>query len=115
MLRCSTIHCTGDISEVKPFFPRFCAKVLAAPNGEKFLRRLDSRHEDVRNASGPDATDICEAIERIGDHAANISVAYVVKGRDIRHVTLDRLKDEIWLADVLNDRSADMPTTLLHY
>jgi phosphate transport system protein len=40
---------------------------------------------------------IAKAIERIGDHATNIAefVVYVVKGRDVRHVPLDRLDDEV--------------------
>jgi phosphate transport system protein len=40
---------------------------------------------------------IAKAIERIGDHATNIAefVVYVVKGRDVRHVSLDRLDKEV--------------------
>jgi phosphate transport system protein len=40
---------------------------------------------------------IAKAIERIGDHATNIAefVVYVVKGRDVRHVPLDRLDEEV--------------------
>lgn len=40
---------------------------------------------------------IAKAIERIGDHATNIAefVIYIVKGRDVRHLPLARLDEEI--------------------
>ena len=40
---------------------------------------------------------VAKAIERIGDHATNIAefVIYIVKGRDVRHLPLDRLEEEI--------------------
>ncbi|TCG04596.1 phosphate transport system regulatory protein PhoU [Paraburkholderia steynii] len=40
---------------------------------------------------------VAKAIERIGDHATNIAefVIYVVKGRDVRHLPLGRLEEEI--------------------
>ncbi len=39
---------------------------------------------------------IAKGIERIGDHAKNIAeyVIYVVKGKDVRHITLDELERE---------------------
>jgi len=42
---------------------------------------------------------VAKAIERIGDHAKNMSeyVIYMVKGRDVRHVTLDEIDREIQL------------------
>ena len=42
---------------------------------------------------------IAKALERIGDHAKNMSeyVIYMVKGRDVRHVTLDEIDREIQL------------------
>jgi len=40
---------------------------------------------------------VAKAIERIGDHAKNMSeyVIYMVKGRDVRHITVDEIEQEI--------------------
>ncbi len=40
---------------------------------------------------------VAKAIERIGDHAKNMAeyVIYMVKGRDVRHITVDEIEREV--------------------
>ena len=42
---------------------------------------------------------VAKAIERVGDHAKNMSeyVVYMVKGRDVRHITADEVEREVQL------------------
>jgi phosphate transport system protein len=54
--------------------------------------------EDPRTISPAlDMMFVAKAIERIGDHAKNMSeyVVYLVKGRDVRHVTIEEIEREV--------------------
>ena len=54
--------------------------------------------EDPRTISSSlDLLFIARSIERIGDHAKNISeyVVYLVKGRDVRHIGLEAMEKEV--------------------
>jgi phosphate transport system protein len=63
-----------------------------------FVRKLITyMMEDPHTISvGLDYLFIAKAIERIGDHAKNIAefIIYIVKGKDVRHVSRDQLERE---------------------
>jgi len=47
-------------------------------------------------SSALDVMHIAKSVERVGDHAKNLAeqVIYIVRGTDVRHVTIDRLERE---------------------
>ncbi|MGA7985954.1 MAG: phosphate signaling complex protein PhoU [Burkholderiales bacterium] len=54
--------------------------------------------EDPRTISGClDIVFIAKALERVGDHAKNISeyVVYAVKGKDVRHISVEEIEREV--------------------
>lgn len=63
------------------------------------LRHLASyMMEDSRTISSAlEILFVAKALERIGDHASNMSeyVVYMVKGRDVRHITADEIEREV--------------------
>jgi phosphate transport system protein len=54
--------------------------------------------EDPRTISDSiDIIFIAKALERIGDHAKNVSehVVYLIKGKDVRHASLEELEQAV--------------------
>jgi phosphate transport system protein len=54
--------------------------------------------EDPRSISSAlEILFVAKAIERIGDHAKNMSeyVVYMVKGRDVRHISAEEIEREV--------------------
>ena len=54
--------------------------------------------EDPRTIStGLNVIFVAKSIERIGDHAKNISeyVVYMIKGKDVRHVSIEEIEKTV--------------------
>jgi len=64
-----------------------------------FVRKLITyMMEDPRTISASlDLLFIAKAIERIGDHAKNIAelIIYIVKGADVRHISMDKIEETL--------------------
>jgi phosphate transport system protein len=54
---------------------------------------------------------VLRSLERIGDHARNISelVIYLVRGTDVRHMGLKRMTAEVQGTAVANGEKANVP------
>ena len=66
-----------------------------------FVRKLiTNMMEDPRTISASlDLLFLAKAIERIGDHSKNVAelVIYLVKGKDVRHTTMDEIESAVLL------------------
>ncbi|EKD97439.1 MAG: hypothetical protein ACD_23C00926G0001 [uncultured bacterium] len=66
-----------------------------------FVRKLITyMMEDPRTISASlDLLFLAKAIERIGDHSKNVAelVIYLVKGKDVRHTTMDEIESAVLL------------------
>jgi phosphate transport system protein len=64
-----------------------------------FVRKLITyMMEDPRTISASlDLLFLAKAIERIGDHSKNVAelIIYLVKGKDVRHITLDEIESTV--------------------
>ena len=64
--------------------------------GDVYKRQM----EDPRTISASlDLLFLAKAIERIGDHSKNVAelVIYLVKGKDVRHTTMDEIESAVLL------------------
>ena len=59
----------------------------------RYCYRLTGNREDAEDLG---QESLARAFERIGDRCCNISeyIIYLVKGKDVRHISLDQIKKE---------------------
>jgi phosphate transport system protein len=109
-LRVATELASGMLRKALDAFARLDVKAAVAILKEDdlidkefdgFVRKLVTYMvEDPRTISASlDLLFLAKAIERIGDHSKNVAelVIYLVKGKDVRHSTLDEIESAVLL------------------
>jgi len=97
MLRCALLGVARLDPEVAPKLARLDEEVDA--HFRSILRQLLTYMIEDPRAITPalEIVFVAKALERVGDHAKNISeyVVYMIKGRDVRHLSLEEIEQAV--------------------